>query len=66
LKSDEKKSKHAGLAQENGFCSCKYSQFAEAGEWHSKSCEPAREECNKYDLTTVPYFLLANHKDWSR
>jgi hypothetical protein len=56
LKSDEKKSKHAGLAQENGFCSCKYSQFAEAGEWHSKSCEPAREECNKYDLTTVPYF----------
>jgi len=26
----------------------------------------AKEECNKYDLTTTPCFLLANHNDWSR
>jgi hypothetical protein len=27
---------------------------------------PAREECNKYDLTAAPSFWLANHDDWSR
>ncbi len=31
-----------------------------------QSCAPAREECNKYDLTTVPYFGLVNHNDWSK
>jgi hypothetical protein len=29
-------------------------------------CSPITEECNKYDLTTLPYFLLANHIDSSR
>jgi len=27
---------------------------------------PAREECNKYDLTVTPCFSLVNHNDWSR
>jgi hypothetical protein len=30
------------------------------------SCAPARGECNKYDLTDVPWFRLVNHTDWSR
>jgi hypothetical protein len=25
-----------------------------------------REECNKYNLTAAPYFLLVSHNDWSR
>jgi len=31
-----------------------------------QSCAPAREECNKYDLTAPPCFRLAKHNDWSR
>jgi hypothetical protein len=33
-----------------------FAQFAEAGERRSKAFVPAREECNKYDLTADPYF----------
>jgi hypothetical protein len=44
------------LAQENGF-SPAYLLAPEAGKNRSKAVHPlAREECNKYDLTTVPYF----------
>jgi hypothetical protein len=32
----------------------------------AKPLTPAREECNKYHLTTDPYFRLINHKHWSR
>ncbi len=31
-----------------------------------ESCAPAREECNKYDLTAAPLFLIGDHNDWSR
>jgi hypothetical protein len=31
-----------------------------------QSCAHAREECNKYDLTRDPCFLLAHHNDSSR
>jgi len=24
------------------------------------------EECNKYDKTSIPHFLLVNHNDWCR
>jgi len=30
--------------------------FAEAGKKAQQSCSPAREECNKYDLTAAPCF----------
>jgi hypothetical protein len=31
-----------------------------------ESCALAREECNKYDLTAAPLFLIGDHNDWSR
>jgi hypothetical protein len=31
-------------------------QFAEADKKAQQSCAPAREECNKYDLTAALYF----------
>jgi hypothetical protein len=48
------------------FFSSKFAQFAEVGKNRSKSCAPAREEYNKYDLTAAPCFLLVNHNDWLR
>jgi len=27
--------------------------FADADKWHSKTCVPASEECNNYDLCPV-------------
>jgi len=48
----EEKPTLVGLAQQNGFS--------------QQSCAPAREECNKYDLTAASCFWLANHNDWSR
>jgi hypothetical protein len=42
LKLDEEKSKHAGLAEQNGLCPAVLQTFAEAGERHSKpvhTCE---------------------------
>jgi hypothetical protein len=56
------------LAQQNGFGqSVKFSQFPQqARKRVQQSCAPAREECNKYDLISAPYFSLANHYDWSR
>ncbi len=65
LKWDEEKSTYACLAQENGF-SPAYLLAPEAGKKRSQAVHLlAREECNKYDLTTVPYFWLANQNDWS-
>jgi hypothetical protein len=53
LKLDEKKSKHASLA--NSFDTT----------WKEGQChEPAGEECNKYDLTTAPCLWLPNHYDF--
>jgi hypothetical protein len=47
-----------GLAQEIGFSpTCFLSLLAEAGENRSKALnQPAREECNKCDLTAAPCF----------
>jgi len=56
---DEEKTKHVDLTQQ--FC-----EFVKAGKWQQQSYTPAREECNKYDLTTSPYFSLVDHNDWSR
>jgi hypothetical protein len=56
LQSDEEKSVYACLAQENGFSPDCFLSFAEAGKRHRESCAPVREECNKYDLTTGPWF----------
>jgi hypothetical protein len=36
-KLDEENSKHAGLAQENGFVPCTFAQCAEASERQSKA-----------------------------
>jgi len=45
LKLDKEKLKHAGLVQENSFALRRVcTQLAGAGEKHSKSCAPAREE----------------------
>jgi hypothetical protein len=41
----KKSQKFAGLAQDNGFCSCICAPFAEAGEKAHQSCTP--EECTK-------------------
>ncbi len=36
------------------------------GWWKAQqSSSPAREACNKYDLTAVPCFWFAHHNDWS-
>ncbi len=50
------------------FCHCKGVQFADSGGVYGAAmmCTTPREECNKYDLTTIPYFWLANHNDCSR
>jgi hypothetical protein len=31
-----------------------------------ESCALARKECNEYDLTAAPLFLIGDHNDWSR
>jgi hypothetical protein len=40
-------------------------QFAVTGKWRHGAVHWIKE-FNKYDLTTVQYFLLAHHNDWSR
>ncbi len=62
LKLGEEKSKHAGLAQQNGFSPAFLHSLLRLVKG---SCAPARAECNKYDLTAAPCFWLANHNDWS-
>ncbi len=81
MKLDEEKSKHVTLAQQNGFLAQlrlvkdtakKIFLFApKKGQEKRKkkaqqSLTPAKEECNKYDLTAIPCFQLANHNDWSQ
>ncbi len=65
---DEEKFKHAGLwLSKMGFCPASFADFAESSKRHSKqTCAPAREECNKYDLTAAPCFRFVDHDDWSR
>jgi hypothetical protein len=38
------------------FFSYIFAQFAEAGKKSQQRCAPAREECNKCDLTGFPVF----------
>ncbi len=52
---DEEKSKHASLFQQNGFGPTFLVHCAEADKRHTAT----PEECNKYDLTTVPVFDLS-------
>ncbi len=41
----------------NWFFSCVFAQFSEAASTKScKSCAPAREKCNKYDVIDGPCF----------
>jgi hypothetical protein len=52
---DEKNSKHAGLAQENGFGSVQFHSL----QWLVKCAVTLytyRKECNKYDMTTAQCF----------
>jgi hypothetical protein len=49
------KSTYAGFGWGKWFFSSIFVQFARP--------LPAREECNKYDLTASPCFWLANHND---
>jgi hypothetical protein len=50
--------KYASLfASAKLFCSCKFAEFAEAGERKAhQTYALAREECNKYDLIGAPCF----------
>jgi hypothetical protein len=52
---DEEKSKHASLAQQNGFVPAFWQSLLRLLKG-TASLTPAREECNKYDVTAAPYF----------
>ncbi len=56
IKLDEEKSKHAGLAQQNGFGPEFLEDCGEASERPVKSLRPREKSTNKYDLTIAPYF----------
>jgi hypothetical protein len=50
-------STYAGLAQEIGFSPANVLSLLKLIKTVAKLCAPAREECNKYDLTAaVPCF----------
>jgi hypothetical protein len=51
----KKKSKHASLAQQNGFDPAFLHSLLRPAQGTAK-LTPAREECNKYDLTAAPCF----------
>ncbi len=56
-KLDEANSKHAGLAQENGFVPAHLHSLLKASERQSKAMHlPVSEGCNEYDLTATPCF----------
>ncbi len=48
--------KYADLYQENGFGPAYVVKFAAEAGKAEESCAPAREECNKYDLSDFPCF----------
>jgi hypothetical protein len=54
IKLDEEKSKHAGLAQQNGFGPA-FVKFAEPGRRHNKA-EHLAEKSTKCDMTAVLCF----------
>ncbi len=56
---DEEKSKHASLAQQNGFGPTFLHTLLRLIKGTQKSLTPTPEECNKYDLTTVPVFYFS-------
>jgi hypothetical protein len=51
----KKNSKHAGLAQENGFGSVQFHSLPWLVKCAATLCT-SRKECNKYDMTTAQYF----------
>jgi hypothetical protein len=53
---DEEMLKHASLAQENGFSPVRLHNLLRLVKGAARLSAPAREECNKYDLTAVPCF----------
>jgi hypothetical protein len=59
---DEEKSKFPRFGSGKWFWLSITAQFAVAGE----CAVLCRKECNKYDLTSVQWFLLAHHNDLSR
>ncbi len=64
IKLDEEKSKHAGLAQQNGFGPA-FVKFAEPGRRHNKA-EHLAEKSTKCDMTAVLCFWLSNRSDSSK
>jgi hypothetical protein len=56
-KLDEETSKHGALAGENGFEQA-YLHSLLRLEKGNHRCAPASKECNKYDLTGGPCFLI--------
>ncbi len=61
---DEEKSNPACLAQQNGFWPNILHGLLRLVK-AQQSLTPAREECNKYDLTDAPCFWLTKYYDWS-
>jgi hypothetical protein len=57
VKLDEETSKDAALNGENGFEQA-YLHSLLRLEKGNQRCAPARKECNKYDLTAAPCFLI--------
>jgi hypothetical protein len=53
-----KKSKHVGLAQQNWFGLAILHSLLRLAKNRAKPLTPAREECNKYDVTIDPYCRL--------
>jgi hypothetical protein len=56
---DEEKSKHASLFQQNGFGPTFLHTVLRLIKGIQQSLTPTPEECNEYDLTTVPVFYLS-------
>jgi hypothetical protein len=61
VKLDDKKSKHAGLVQENDF----WLRLRCLIKCAATPCTSVKE-CNRYDLTVTECFWLAHHNDSSR
>jgi hypothetical protein len=58
VKLDEETSKRAALAGENSFEQA-YLHSLLRLEKCNQGCAPARKECNKYNLTAGPCFLIS-------
>jgi hypothetical protein len=70
-KLDEEKSQHSETispSQTSMFWLFFIPFCRDCWDWWMPQQSPtsAKEECNKYDLTTTPCFWATNHNDWSR